>query len=34
VTREKDGTMWRILKDKDVIAVIRPQDEVQGQRAA
>jgi co-chaperonin GroES (HSP10) len=23
VTREKDGTMWRILKDKDVIAVIR-----------
>jgi len=22
ITREKDGTMWRILKDKDIIAVI------------
>ena len=35
ITREKDGTMWRILKDKDIIAVIEPQlAEVEPLRAA
>jgi co-chaperonin GroES (HSP10) len=35
VTREKDGVMWRILKDKDIIAVIEPEfAEVEPLRAA
>jgi len=35
ITREKDGVMWRILKDKDVIAVIEPEfAEVEPLRAA
>ena len=25
VTREKDGTLWRVVKDKDIIAVIEPR---------
>ena len=35
ITREKDGVLWRILKDKDVIAVIEPAlAEVEPLRAA
>jgi co-chaperonin GroES (HSP10) len=26
VTREKDGILWRLVKDKDILAVIEAQD--------